>query len=150
MGWVEGIESRLKDILGQKLFSELQAEHTQSLWSCHGAMQALVYRHVFDILDSISHDSYRTVSYESLCRDPEEAFRDLFEFAGFPYDEHARKRVRQHSRKEEDRKEEPYSTHRRSTDMINAWKRDLSKAKQSEIREAYLSMHPPVYENGTW
>ncbi|MCS3754384.1 hypothetical protein GGP79_002348 [Salinibacter ruber] len=113
-------------------------------------MQALVYRHVFDILDSISHDSYRTVSYESLCRDPEEAFRDLFEFAGFPYDEHARKRVRQHSRKEEDRKEEPYSTHRRSTDMINAWKRDLSKAKQSEIREAYLSMHPPVYENGTW
>lgn len=150
MGWTEGIESRLEGILGQELSSEIQSEHTKSLWSCHGAMQALVYRYVFDTLDSIPHDSYRTVSYESLCKDPEEAFQDLFEFAGFPFDEHTRKRVRQHSRKEEDRKEEPYSTHRRSTDMVNAWRRDLPKGRQSEIRESYLAMDPPIYKEKAW
>jgi len=150
MGWTEGVETRLKEILGPELFGEITPRHMQSFWTRHGAMQALVYRHVFDVLESVPDGSYEVISYESLCKSPEQAFGRLFRFAGFSYGRDDRERIRTHSSRSEGRKTDPYSTHRESADMVDAWKRDLSMSEQAEVRDSHLSLEPPIYGRSTW
>jgi hypothetical protein len=103
--------------------------------------QAKALRWAFDTLQH--YPNHKVVVYEELCANPLMAFKPLFEFAGLDWSQPVEQFILEHS--SDGQHEDPYSTHRNSREMANAWKGELTADEINELREAYMANDPPWY-----
>lgn len=92
-------------------------------------------------------DAMRAVSFEALCEDPLERFRELYDHLDLPYDREVRDA---HSAlcfggPEPGGEPGPHEVRRSSVEMAGRWEADLSPAEREEVREVWESFEVPLY-----
>ena len=143
LGWRSGLLRCLPAVREQ-----IEERHHESFWAKHGAAQAIASRTVMDALREQDQRRYQVVRYEDLCRRPEGAFRELFGSVGLNWSEQDRERVERHTTATNARREKTYDTRRKSSEMVGAWRDDISKDQLRDLKEAYLHYNPPLYAEG--
>ncbi len=116
-------------------------------WIDHGAFQAKVAE--FALTALARHSGVRVVTYESLCRDPGPAFRDLFRFAGLRWGP-AAEAVLARTTAAEDEEADPYGVSRDSGAMAEAWRDGIPQQGLHQLKAAYLAADTALYPADAW
>ncbi|MGH7822986.1 MAG: sulfotransferase [Candidatus Binatia bacterium] len=143
LGWTgEQLESRFSAETLRSRFAGYE-RFRGSFWAQHGAMQAAVLTLVLEEL--AGRPDCRFVYYEELCAEPLRVFRELFDFAGLAWEAAIEAKISAHSRDGTASRADRYSTARRSAEMTDVWRRDLSGAAISDVRAGFLAYPQKLY-----
>jgi hypothetical protein len=98
-------------------------------------------RRLLDALDS--HSDKQIILYETLCLQPVEQFKKLFEFAQLTWDPSIEQFVR--ARSAQGDRTQAYDTSRNSAQMIYTWRSQLPADEAQTLRTAYAHYDLPWY-----
>lgn len=122
-------------------------QYTNSFWSDHGAMQAMV---INETIDQITNDKdFRLVQYEHLCENPVSVFKELYDFAELKWDSTIENQILNRSQPETVDTHD-FSTQRNSTYEMGKWKSQLPQDAIDQVKNAWLSFDPPYYGLSDW
>ena len=85
----------------------------------------------FDILSKEFPGRLLLIKYESVAEQPHETFQQLFEFADLPVFSSIMQEITNHTTQNEDGF---WSTHRKSSERVDLWKKTLSKRMTNTIQ----------------
>lgn len=120
-------------------------QSASGFWQAHGAFQGAVLRVALQALTAYA-DAI-TITYESLCENPETSFRALFEFAGLTFDERVHDRIRESSVGTAQDAAGNYGTRRDTLRMAAAWKGKLTPEQLASLHAGYAAFDLPYYRD---
>lgn len=119
-----------------------------SFWSFSGAFQAIVAQHTMKILNQ--YDSCKIFRYEDLCLNPEQKFREMYQFCGLPWDEAVQERLSKTTTSGKSYRPGEYSLNRNSSKMIEQWRTQIDAESLTLLKDAYLHYSPAFFQEPQW
>ena len=121
--------------------------YCNSYLSEQGAIQAFSLIKTLAVLKE--YKDFMLIKYEDLCGNPLKLYKELYDFAGLTWSNTTEELILKRTEPDEINAFE-YSTARNSQYEMTKWKQELSEDKIQQIKDAWLSLNPPVYTESDW
>jgi hypothetical protein len=112
-------------------------------WEEYGAFQGRVLAEARRVLEA--YEPVSLVFYEDACVNPEETFRRLYSFAGFPWEEAVAAHLQRRTSGED--RNNLWQTSRNSKEMVDAWRGQMSTAMLAGLRRGFSAYELPWYDD---
>ena len=149
LGWTEGtIDQRFPKESPELDFFD--PKHVDAdYWTRSGAVQAYVIKKLGEI--GRESPNCRLFQYEDLCSDPIGEFKKVFEFTQLDFAAEAKAFIEETtSDTGQAYKPGSFTIRRRSSEMIDSWRKHVDASDLDKLRDAYLAYDPPFYHETRW